>query len=439
METNFKVDMPSFALGFNTGKSKGGSGGGAELNIHYGMEPPEDTSNLWVKSGEADKVEIRENTLMPIIDETLPMPRYAMGQAVIGNKMYLIGGMGTEKESNGGSMNGMQKTIFCFDMENKTFEKLPVTLPVFACESSCGVVGTDIYIFGGWGCENKTQGGYGLKTIYRFDTVQMTITKESATFTSAIMGAGVGVIGAKIYLFGGATYRGSNNTKKYAYCFDTDTKELKTLANLSDGRTHIGVVVHNDVLYLLGGFNSYGRNTVQIYDPETNSYTTGKSLPKSYGNGNGYAKIGSTLYMPRGYYPGGTANLLQQMTNELIVFDIETLTGFVANYIFPYKYNYSNCGCLDGNIYMLGGNAENENATYGYAITDAIVKIPTELPLEKNTLWLRHSSGYPNATIICGKSVSVGVLVTEAYLGNSEGSGEPVETAVYKNGEWQTI
>lgn len=33
METNFKVDVPSFALGFNMGKKKGGSGGGGFIDV----------------------------------------------------------------------------------------------------------------------------------------------------------------------------------------------------------------------------------------------------------------------------------------------------------------------------------------------------------------------------------------------------------------------
>ena len=58
-ENAFKADWPSFALGFNTGKSKGG---GVELNIAYGDTPPEDTSKLWVKTAEPNGVLISPET-----------------------------------------------------------------------------------------------------------------------------------------------------------------------------------------------------------------------------------------------------------------------------------------------------------------------------------------------------------------------------------------
>lgn len=457
------MDINSFVIGFAKGKKSGtgffstkennaggltyafkategggGSGGGAELNIAYGDTAPEDTTKLWVKSSEATAVEIREETLMPIIDTTMPVGKFGMGQAIVGNKLYLIGGNdGNTDTSNNGSTCAATNTIFCFDMDDRTCTKLSITLPFYAYGVGCASIGTNIYIFGGFGSTSKWSSANGLKAIYCFDTVAMTISQLSATLSTGCCGMGVGVIGSKIYLFGGCSHWGSNNTVNSAYCFDVDTQTITILSVLSDRRNHIGVVAHNDMLYLLGGFNSYGRTTVQIYDPETDTYTTADSLPVSYGNGNGFAKIGSKLYLPTGFYPSGT--VAKNFTNTLIIFDLDTLTAYVADYIFPYKLQYASCGYLNGDIYVLGGKIEVTSDPHSSTYTNSIVKVPTELPLTNKTLWVKVASGYPNIVVNCTESIKVGVNVTGVYMGNVDNEGEPVEAALYKDGAWTTI
>lgn len=431
------MDIQSFVIGYQQGLENILQED--YLNIAYGETPPEDTSKLWVKSSKAKSIEIREETILPIMDETLVDARYGAGQAIVGNKLYLLGGGGFSDTNADGSNCNATNTILCFDMLDRTCTKLSLKLPFYAYGINCAAIGTDIYIFGGYGNESKWSSAMTIKTIYRFDTVEMKFIKLSATMPVGLCGSGMGVLGSKIYMFGGATHWGTNNTQKYVYCFDVDTQELKALKQLSDNRTHIGVVPHNDKLYLLGGFNSYGRTTVQIYDPETDTYTDGKALPVSYGNGTGFARIGSKIYLPSGFYPGNSSSLAQQMRNTLAVYDLDTQTGYVTDYIFPYKFHYANCGCLNGDIYVLGGTIADDDATYGYRNTNTIVKVPTDLPLENQNLWIKVASGYPNIVLDCTESVSVGVNVTKVYLGNPEDIGEPVEAALYKNGEWKPI
>ena len=99
METNFKVDVPSFALGYSAGKKKGGSGGSMELNIAYGNTAPEDTTKMWCKTSQADGVDflpVDRFDSLPAISKSIVIG----ATVVVDNKIYIVS-PGTSNSSYG--------------------------------------------------------------------------------------------------------------------------------------------------------------------------------------------------------------------------------------------------------------------------------------------------------------------------------------------------
>ena len=95
--------------------------GGASLNIHYGLEAPEDTSKLWVKlANEPSKVEISNsvsggNETLDYGISALPTACNSLGCASVGTKIYLFGGAVSDSRLN---------TINVFNTETNTIETL---------------------------------------------------------------------------------------------------------------------------------------------------------------------------------------------------------------------------------------------------------------------------------------------------------------------------
>ena len=177
METNFKVDVPSFALGYSAGKKKGGSGGGAELNIAYGDTAPEDTTKLWVKTDGADGVIIRagkewENGIKPETNSftslpDMPTKRAYAGCTIADGYIYIVGGYVNS--------NTPSKDVYRYSIENKTYEQLPVNLSNGLLRPGVCVYNGKLYIFGGMNGIVTDSTGYPQIYCYDLDTEETTI------------------------------------------------------------------------------------------------------------------------------------------------------------------------------------------------------------------------------------------------------------------------
>ena len=120
----------------------------------------------------------------------LPFACGRMGSALVGNKIYLFGGKKSE------STPYYTDKICVFDIETLTLTQIETVLPTALCQMGCGVIGTKIYLFGGKSSD-------GTSTIYVFDTETETITTLDTTLLITLYGMGTVTIGNKIYLFGG--------------------------------------------------------------------------------------------------------------------------------------------------------------------------------------------------------------------------------------------
>ena len=247
------------------------SGGGGELNIHYGNTAPEDTSKLWIKSEKPSNISFPvvwkpEQIVEGITDTgtTLPTAANSMGSAAVGTKIYLFGGSGE---------NGRINTIQVFDTTNNTIQTLSTTLPTAASGIRTVAVGTKIYLFGGYNNNN-------LNTINQFtvdvplSSNDIIVTQEYYSRTFKVMKAPTEVEVACKYV-----YKGDQNLAKFidAYLYDG--------ANWVNVNTGATVAISRTITPTLTNVTAASGNATTIATGETKvlTYTaaSGYTLPDS--------------------------------------------------------------------------------------------------------------------------------------------------------------
>ena len=232
------------------------------------------------------------------------------------------------------------------------------------------------------------------------------------------------VVDSKIYLLGGSPT--TSTATNAIYCFDTETEKIEKLsATVPASRTQMACAMVGSKIYLFGGSSGattyYGK--IYCFDAETGKTSTlSKSLPLEGGMIFGGA-IGSKIYLFGGFR-GGTSRA------DIYCYDTTTDEIVTIAEKLPSN-NYDMCGASTGSdIYLFGGGSSGSAILhYGFpavVIDEGAVHIV--LNSENNPFY-----------IVNNDTSKVEVCVSTVYKGNAEGIGEKVETALYKDGEWQTI
>lgn len=221
----------------------------------------------------------------------------------------------------------------------------------------------------------------------RLDGVE-SINTSSATLPTALDSIGVGAVGTKIYLFGG--YSGSN--KNTIQMFDTETEALTTLSTtLPTALSQIGVGVVGTKVYLFGGYGASRANTIQMFDTKTETLTTlSTTLPNGTSN-IGVGVLGTKIYLFGGYTSSNIASIR--------VFDTETETLSTLSITLARNLSNMGVGVVGDKIYLFGG--------YNGAGTDSIQVFDT-----KTETITTMSATLPTATYGMG----AGVVGTKVYL-----------------------
>ena len=339
------MDINSFSLGYHTGKKAG-----SKLNIHYGDTEPEDTTKLWVKTEKPSRVVVAEPVHVSNIPTessaaNLPKQQHIIGTKV-GTKIYRIGGC-----SAGGS-NVAGATVF--DVETRTFERLPEPTDYdlyYATYAAGGVgaVGTKIYKFGGDSWLSNANSFYNSGPIVIYDTETQTWRKHETGIGSKLSSIACEVVGTKIYLFGG--YNGSSNQNSI-YRFDTETEELTKLGATISAAYSIGSAVIGSKIYLFGGrTGSYSvRNASYCFDTETETPVAIKALPAST------ADIGCCEMNGLIYLFGGESSQSITEVNKIYIYNPESNAYETPDYTLPAAMSTLTCEAIGGSIYLVGGN-----------------------------------------------------------------------------------
>jgi N-acetylneuraminic acid mutarotase len=178
--------------------------------------------------------------------------RRSPGVAVVGGKLYAIGGDGTTVTEE-------------FDPVNDTWTTMAPMLTTrwwgFGTASADG----KIYAIGG------ASGGVYLDENEEFDPVTDTWVSRTAMPT-ARHGVAVGVIDDIIYVIGG---RNSSGYLSVNEAYDPSTDSWITRTPMPTARYYLAVAVANGKIYAVGGYGADGNlATVEEYDPSTDSWTS---------------------------------------------------------------------------------------------------------------------------------------------------------------------
>ena len=430
------MDINSFVIGYKKGKASVPTGGGSvELNIAYGDTAPEDTSKLWCKTDEPSAVIISkelefgeggagDNAEVSTLTATIPelMDRMAVGS--FGNKIYLAGGRIR--------VTGSTDIISVFNTVDESITTISTKLPYVVQSAGSAVVGSKLYLLGG---QSDNALNSAMNKICYFDMETEEAKTVSATLPKVISSAGCAAVGKKVYLFGG--YRYVTNAFEHQtaiYCFDTETNSVEELdAVLPSGMYDMACAAVGTKIYLLGGARVVGTtsstsvDTILCFDTETSSFVdVSAKLPQPI-FGSACISIGTAVYILGG--ADSTASPARQNT----IYRYDTVRDVVSKLgaEFPEARYYAGAGFANGSIYLFGG--------FTGSFLDDIQRIAiATVALAPDTMQIVPRDDMNIVTLIKGDDV-LEIGVDTAYKGNADGVGERVEMALYKDGEWVEI
>ena len=196
----------------------------------------------------------------------LPTPRSALATAVVNGKIYAIGG---------NVIINLRPTVLSiveeYDPATNTWTR-KADMPAPRRSHTTAMVGGKIYVIGGYDDENV------LSTVEAYDPAVDTWVKK-ADMPMANMGFSVEVVNEKIYAIGGwAGAPGRMKAQKTVFEYDPVADTWTKKARMPIARTYLTTAMVNGKIYAIGGLQDVrnhflvpvGFSTVEAYDPSRN-------------------------------------------------------------------------------------------------------------------------------------------------------------------------
>ncbi|MGH7260938.1 MAG: Kelch repeat-containing protein [Nitrospiraceae bacterium] len=241
-----------------------------------------------------------------------PTTRTEVAAAVLGGKIYVLGGFAEPSLSNLPSLTITNRVEVYDPATNAWTTRAP--LPVGLHHAAAVVVGNRLYVIGGY-TQSFLALWHPVATVYLYDPDKDAWTERSPMPTPR--GAlAVAESGGKLYAIGG--YDGSSN-KAEVEVYDPAGDTWIAKAPLPTPRDHLAAATVGVKIYAIGGRvnQSYARNlsTVEAYDPATDRWTKVADLPTAR-SGITAGVIHSTIYVLGGEAPEGTFRTNEAYTPE---------------------------------------------------------------------------------------------------------------------------
>lgn len=174
-------------------------------------------------------------------------------------------------------------------------------------------------------------------------------------------GLGVVAIGKKIYAIGGQ-FNSTYYNKMEIY--DTETDTWTTGADMTYGVSYFACVAVGTEIYCIGGYNGSYRNYVQVYNTATNGWTTKPALP--------YSAMGLTAVEYNGaiFVAGGyNGNYLNYVYQYNVAGNAWTMRASLLT-----ARAYHNAVVYSGNMYVEGGTNSSQD---WYVMTEETYNLST--------------------------------------------------------------
>lgn len=275
----------------------------------------------------------------------LPEPRFGANAAVVDGRIYLVAGAATG--------HVYTRELRMYDPAADSWTAKAQT-PYLRNFMSVGVIDGKIYAAGG------NLGGSIDDKLWMYDPATDAWTLKAPIPEPHYIGFS-GVINGRFYLFGGMSNAGKVE-RGYAYDPPTDTwAEVAPLPTWRyGGASGVAAVsaVWDGKLYAIGGLpqgTDVPVRTVEVYDPVTNSWTTGPDAIFEPWNGPGTGVIDGAIYVAGGGEAGRTTAFAQGLGGGDVVWSVDapavasiTPSGFVTGLAAGAAKVYASTGAISG-------------------------------------------------------------------------------------------
>lgn len=425
---------------------RGGSGGGAALNIDFGANPPSDTSKLWVPlAKKPDAVECK--------------PELAFGSEYLSG--YSPIGSGTEYSSGNGSWGSCfqdgkylywgnkNSNLICLNTETNEVTQSSMTSVIGANSNN------NYYTF----CQNGRKVYLAsnhvsiMNNTYSNAVIEIDLDTKAASFvcnlpsdselnlTVAYMA--MEYLDGKLYLFGGLRYSYANVSNKIKIVDLSSKKASVANAVIPVAAKMFSTCVMGSKIYIMGGAEqSSPKSGVYCYDTISDTCTTVATYPVTVA-GMSCISVGRYIYC----FGGSKGEFNSTVPNNQIstIYKFDTLT----NTFVQLSTNLHEVG-----IWLLFYKADNGKYKFAAPSNAAksgqymVTKTPyTETftvssPLTSNHLFLQEDYGYDGLwTALKSKDTDFKVKVINAYLGDSNNIAQQTNAFIYDAtaGEWKNL
>lgn len=230
---------------------------------------------------------------------------YFASYVSIGNDLYAFGGTGGP---SGNAGTAIYKSSL---LTPEQWSLQTSTLNLAKQRASIAVVGSNIYIYGG----QVTAGFSAVNTIITATTADpLTWTTSGNTLPATLSLSSCAVVGTNVYLFGGSTNSQSSGAVSTIYRATTAAPTVFTaVGNLPVALAEANLYDDGTYLYLIGGYDTSSIEKTTVYrashaDPLT-WMLQGNALPEGKARGT-VTKVNNTVYLYGGTSFGGTSKIV---------------------------------------------------------------------------------------------------------------------------------
>ena len=186
---------------------------------------------------------------------SMGISRYGGAMFIYNNVLYIVGGM---------SRTGVTSTVEKIDLSTLT-RSYGASMPEPRAHFALGLIGSKFYVLGG-----IDRGGMPRNTIFVYDIANNSWSTLNVILPKNIAYCASTVLGSTIYIIGGIDDQG--NILKDTYAFDTST--VTTKASMNTARQNHACAVLSNKIYCFGGDDgSNPLQSIEVYDPSTNTWT----------------------------------------------------------------------------------------------------------------------------------------------------------------------
>ena len=242
----------------------------------------------------------------------------------------------------GGFVDDVLGTVDVYDPMTDGWKQVS-SMPTKRCAHGCVALDGKIYAIGGFNGDDGT-----LNSADVYDP-QSDSWQPLAEMASARQEFAAATAGGKIYVIGGT--ESDDDTTAAVEAFDPLLGTWAEVASMSVARRLHAAAVVDGKIYVLGGYDAgagsgQGLDSVEMYDPQTDSWQQKTSLPHA-GSRHVAAVMGGKIYVSGGYRDGSEAS-------TLLVFDPQANTWMELASMGTARADHASAA-IGGKLYVFGG------------------------------------------------------------------------------------